>query len=348
MIGGRGTRREVWAALLLWGSLACVSSPASGPAWRSPALARVWPTPPDAPRIVHLGQIETPGDLGRRRSLVARLLGTLLGEEDTRLIKPVALAVNAEGLLAVADPSVPTLHLFDLARRRYRALAREDAELLRSPVGVALDARGHSYVADSVRGRVFVFDRKGRLQGEIGAGVLERPTGLALDSSAERLYVADTRACQIVVFDAGGEEVLRFGRRGSGPGELNAPTHLAFAPEGQLLVADSLNFRVQSFAPDGSPLWSVGRAGDASGAFARPKGIALDRSGRLYVVDAAFENVQIFSPRGQLLLAFGGPGTGPGELSLPSGIFIDASNTIFVADAFNRRVQIFRLIEEGE
>jgi DNA-binding beta-propeller fold protein YncE len=268
----------------------------------------------------------------------------LFGGETTSMLKPVALAKNSAGLLAVADPGIPTVHFFQLIGRRYWRLEEDLRLRIRSPVGVVVDDSGRVYVADSLANRVFVFDRGRDLIGEIGVGVLGRPTGLALSPAQDRLYVVDTGDCRIVIFDLKGRKLDEFGRRGGAPGEFNAPTYITVAPGGSLAVSDSLNFRVQTFESDGSPKAVFGEPGDGAGSFARPKGIAVDSGGRLYVVDAAFENVQIFEPDGTLLLAFGGPGTENGEFVLPTGLFLDSTDTIWMADSFNKRVQIFRLL----
>jgi DNA-binding beta-propeller fold protein YncE len=317
------------------------------PAWNTPEAELIWPLPPEPPRIEYRGFIRSAADLGRQPGLLQRVASVLFGEDETEMLKPVAVAKNRVGMLVVADPGVPTLHFFDLEERRYRRLEEKLASQLRSPVGVAIDDSGRVYVSDSVRRRVFVLEEGRRLVAELGAGLLERPTGLALSPAQDLLYVVDTTSCRVVVFDRAGSRVGGFGKRGVEPGEFNSPTHISTAPDGTISVSDSLNYRVQRFRPDGALLAGFGRAGDGAGTFARPKGLAADAWGRTFVVDAAFENVQIFDSGGALLLAFGASGSGPGEFLLPSGLFLDSSNTIWVADSFNRRIQVFRLFAEN-
>jgi DNA-binding beta-propeller fold protein YncE len=320
------------------------ASAARRPAWNEPGVRLVWPPPPERARIEYVGAIRSGEDLGRENGWVERLKSVVFGREPMEMVKPTAVAKNEAGLLAVTDTSVPTVHFFDLVQRKYWRLDDDLASLLRSPVGVAVDRTGRVYVADSVQGRIFVFAEGRRLAAEIGLGVLERPTGLALDPSGERLYAVDTLRCRVVVFLLDGRQVGEFGNRGAGPGEFNAPTHIVVSRQGRISVSDSLNFRVQTFDSAGTPVAAFGEPGDAAGMFSRPKGVGADTSGRLYIVDAGFENVQIFDPDGTLLLAFGGPGIGAGEFYLPSGLFLDSSNTIWVADSFNKRVQVFRFI----
>jgi sugar lactone lactonase YvrE len=351
-----GTRRfrgsclavALWlaGAWLFSSSPGCVSGELEAGFWERGEVERVWPPPPDRARVGYLGEIRSARSLGKPRSWLQKLGDRIMGESPMSLVKPLAVARNASGLLVVADPSFPTVHFFDLQRREYHWLKDDLSSLLGTPVGVALDDQGNAYVTDSLRRRIFVFDAQRRLVTEFGLGLLERPTGIALGPAQKQLYVVDTLACELLVFELNGRLVGRFGSRGAGPGQLNAPTHVAVSPDGTIAISDTLNFRVQTFEPDGTLLGSFGRAGNRPGTFARPKGIAYDRHGRLYVADGGFDNVQIFDPQGRLLLVFGSGGSGPGEFNLPVGLFLDSTNTIWVTDSYNSRVQAFRLMED--
>jgi hypothetical protein len=160
-----------------------------------------------------------PGSSRRRgesgSNWLEKLKNLIFGAEPTEMIRPAALAINDERLLVVADPGVPTVHFFDLERRRYdRADDAVAAELV-SPVGVALDDQGRAYVADSVQRRIFVLDSEGSLVARLGEGLLERPTGIALDPTRQLLYVVDTLACQVVTLVPGRD--VGSVRQGGGP-----------------------------------------------------------------------------------------------------------------------------------
>jgi len=331
-----------WLAIAFSG---CVSRPPEQAFWERSDLDLVWPLPPETARVGYLGEIRSGEALRGRKSWLGRLVDRIAGQEPMSLLKPMSVASNGAGLLVVADPGLATVHFFDLVRRRYDWLADEDSSLLAVPVGVALDGQGNTYVTDSARRRVFVFDSRRRLVREIGEGLLERPTGIAIDPSQERLYVVDTVAAAVFTFDLGGEMLSRFGASGSGPGQMNGPTYVAVGPSGDLAISDSLNFRVQTFRPDGTFLRAFGSVGDSAGDFARPKGVAFDSHGRLYVVDGAFDNVQIFDPEGRLLLTLGGSGRDVGRFNLPVGLSLDSNRILWVTDSYNGRIQAFRLLE---
>jgi DNA-binding beta-propeller fold protein YncE len=97
-----------------------------------------------------------------------------------------------------------------------------------------------------------------------------RPTGIAIDRAAGRLYVADTLKNEIVVTDLQGHDILRFGRSGEGAGEFNAPTQLCLSA-GRVYVTDALNARVQFFGLDGKYLGGFGRLGRNAGDSTNPK-----------------------------------------------------------------------------
>ena len=140
----------------------------------------------------------------------------------------------------------------------------------------------------------------------------------------ERLYVVDILHHEVHVLDKlSGALLFKFGKAGSGVGELFQPTNIALGPDGDVYVAETGNFRVQRFKSDGTHVRFYGEVGNVPGAFARPKGVAVDRDGRIYVADAAFQNVQVFENSGRLLMDFGRPMPGLDGLNLPAAVRLD-------------------------
>jgi len=300
----------------------------------------VWPDPPAEPRIRYVQSLSGPQDAGIAKSFFGRLAEALFGRTGEYFIRPTGVA-ERDGVLYVADPGSQAIWIFDRPDQRFIKVERIGKTPLVSPVAVAVGPDGGVFVADSALGKVFLLDRKGSLLRTAAEDGLERPAGLAYDSATGRLYIADSLAQQIAVYDAAGARILAWGKRGSGQGDFNHPTHLFLGRSGTLLVTDALNFRVQAFNRDGQFLWQVGRQGDGSGDFAGPKGVAEDSRGHVYVVDALFDAVQIFERDGTFLLGFGERGVRPGHFWLPGGIFITGTDRIYVADSYNQRVQVF-------
>lgn len=313
--------------------------------WESAAR---WPPAPNPPRIVRVGAIRSEQDVQISRGLLGWLGDTVLGEDEgLRLVRPVGVAVETGRRLVVADPGLPAVVVFDLRTGRTRALVRTAAGALRSPIGVALDGAGRLFVSDSALGVVAAFDAGGRCLWTTPPGALARPTGLAVDPGRGRLYVVDTLAHAVVLYDLEGRRLGRFGTRGDAVGELNFPVFAALAPGGDLFVTDAMNGRIQRFAPDGRVRGTLGRRGDVPGTFTHPKGVAPTAEGRVLVADSVFDNVQLFDAAGRLLLVFGTHGAGDSGLALPEGIAVDGEGRVFVADSLNHRVQIFRTVPEA-
>lgn len=328
------------AALLLSG---CMPVQPDGAGGSGTSVDRVWPSPPAIARIRFVRTISTPADLGITRSFFRRMLDRITGASAAHLVRPSGVAEHA-GVLYVADPGARSLWLFDSANQRVTRVQQVDGTALMSPVAVAVRADGAAFVADSRLAKVFLIDRQGKYLGLTVQAGLQRPAALAWDEHGGRLYVADSAGQRIMAFDAQGRQLLSWGRRGTGAGEFNFPTHLALAGDGELLVTDALNFRIQAFDRDGKFLWQFGRHGDGSGNLAMPKGVAIDSGHHVYVVDALFNVVQLFDRDGTYLMSFGGQGTAPGQFWLPGGLYIDDQDRIYVADAYNRRVQEFQFI----
>ncbi|MHB8837715.1 MAG: 6-bladed beta-propeller [Gemmatimonadaceae bacterium] len=339
-------RRTPWLAVLLVATLGCPRQGSTGVRFEAVAAAEpplVWPAAPAVPRIRHLADIASPTDIGVRQSWLRRIVSLFTGAGTPRLRQPHGVAVDSAGRVFVADVAARAVHVFDPTKGEYRVLTASGRHGFVAPVGVALDDAGSVYVSDPELGEVIVFDAAGRERRRIHEG-LERPTGLAYDRRRDMLFVADTKAHRIAMFDSTGRWRGSFGRRGVGNGEFNFPTNVGIAPDGSVLVVDALNFRVQVFSPDGRYVRQFGQNGDAVGDLARPKGIAVDTEGHVYVVDGLYDVVNVFDAAGRLLLSFGGAGHGRGQFWLASGIAIDRDDRIYVADSFNNRVQVLQYL----
>ena len=64
----------------------------------------------------------------------------------------------------------------------------------------------------------------GALKG--GEGYFKRPTGIAVDSAAQRIYVTDTLRDKVFVLDMQGNVLQSIGDSGDAEGEFNFPTEL--------------------------------------------------------------------------------------------------------------------------
>ena len=289
-----------------------------------------------------------------KRGFWTKVVDIVAGAPDYHFMaRPYSVVTDSRGRIIVTDPDLGGVHVFDFEKQKYKFLSREEGkETLKTPQCVTVDAHDNIYVTDSESGKVQVWDVNlkwrraiGSLKG--GEGFFKRPTGIAVDSGAQRIYVSDTVRHKVFEIDMQGNVLQTIGKNGAGPGEFNFPTELRLNRE-QLIVVDAMNFRVQVLDRSGQFQYEVGKIGEVSGSMYRPKGVAVDSEGDLYVVDGIFDTVQVFNPKGELLYYFGRTGAGPAEFQLPSGLYIDHNDRIYVVDTFNRRVQVFRYMGAGK
>jgi DNA-binding beta-propeller fold protein YncE len=283
-----------------------------------------------------------------KRTFWTRLIDVVAGEPDFHyLVNPYSITTDSRGRIIITDPGADGVHIFDFGQQKYKFLTRKrkDKDPMLMPQCVAVDAHDNIYVTDSEAGKIFVFEPSGKYQRAIGSlkggeGMFKRPTGIAVDSAAQRIYVTDTLRDKIYMMDMQGSVLQMIGKRGTGDGEFNFPTELRLNGQ-ELAVVDAMNFRVQVLSRSGEFRYSIGKIGDSVGAMFRPKGISYDSEGHLYVVDGLWGSVQVFDSQGRLLYYFGQKGTGLGEFQLPAGLQIDSNDRIFVVDSYNHRVQVF-------
>lgn len=310
----------------------------------------------EVPRYVYVGELLGEQNFvdaePKQKNVLIQALKWVAGLLDLQnavvLQRPQSGTVDENGRILVTDVSRGAVFVFDPVSGQMDVW--EYAEGFRrfsAPTGIALGPAGRVFVADADQKVVVVLDKDGKGIRVIGNGQLERPTGLAWDANAALLYVADTQAHQIKVFDVTGRLVRTIGQRGEGPGEFNYPTYLTLS-HGRLVVSDTMNARVQIITLDDSaPPVILGERGTKVGNFVRPKGVAVDSENNIYVVESYYDHLLIFDRQARFLLPIGGTGREAGAFYLPGGVWVDGENRVFVADTFNGRIAVFQFLGGG-
>ena len=313
----------------------------------------LWPDLPEVPRYRYAGQLlgeenfvepegEQPGALLRAWKWIAGIGGEA-EEPDRSLVRPQSGMV-AGSRIYVTDVGRSAVFVFDKAGGRLSIWDQADGgSNFISPVGITAGKDGSVLVADSELRRIVRLSAEGKALGSFGADILERPTGLVRDAANNRVYVVDTRAHNIKLFDDDGKLIDIIGQRGESPGEFNAPTHIAL-DGARLYVTDTLNARVQVLDLDGGPVSTIGKRGLYLGNLTRPKGVSVDADDNIYVVESYYDHLLVFDRQGEFLLPIGGTGNRVGQFYLPSGVWNDNMGRVYVADMYNRRVMILQFL----
>ncbi|MBF0428334.1 MAG: 6-bladed beta-propeller [Magnetococcales bacterium] len=321
------------------------------------AFPLFWPMPPEQPRYAWEGVFQTANDVQLKKNnddLLKQAIG--YASEAKKIFKKPVRVAAANGRVFVTDSMTKSVHVFDAVRRRYFMFGFRFQGALVQPLGVAVDGAGQVYVVDAGRKVIVVYDEMGLWMRNIGDKLgLERPGGIAVSPSGDRVYVTDRDRADsdnhlLWIFDGQGNLLRKVGKRGAEDGEFNYPTDVAVGPDGRVFVLDAGNFRVQIFDREGKFLHKWGQVGRSLGQFARPRTLSVDKDGLIYVVDGAFANIQVFNDTGQLLLPMGTRGMedGPARFSSPAGIAVDGTGRIFVVDQWLLKVEVLRKLTDAE
>ena len=231
-----------------------------------------------------------------------------------------------------------------------------------SPAGIAIDASGNLYVADtgnstirriSITGDVSTFAGVGSEVGSVdGTGAAARfdaPRALAIDGSGN-IYVADSSANSIRRITTPGAVVTTFA---SG---FNVPSGVATDAAGNVYVADTENHSIRIVTPAGavSTFAGTGVQGSAdlaaaSATFTSPAGIAVAGSGAsriVYVADTgngtirAIAGGQVRTLAGTAQTFGSADASGPAASFLfPHGLAVDGAGNVYAADTGNHTIR---------
>jgi sugar lactone lactonase YvrE len=162
------------------------------------------------------------------------------------------------------------------------------------PHGATVDAEGNLWVTDEqgkdgIGQQVFKFSPDGKVLMTLGKagvasdapGLFDQPTDVAVAANGD-IFVTEGHLQgnnRVSKFSKDGKFIRMWGKKGSGPGEFNAPHTIAIDSQGRLFVGDRSNNRIQIFDQDGKyiDIWMQ---------FGRPSGIFIDKDDTMYVADS--------------------------------------------------------------
>jgi len=232
---------------------------------------------------------------------------------------PADVAVDSTGTVYIADtwnnrirkvtPSGVVTTLAGSTRGYFDSTGT--AAQFDNPYGIAVDASGNVYVADTRNHRI----RKITPSGEV--------TTLAGSTQG---YA-----------DGNGATA-----------QFNYPNDVAVDASGTVYVADADNHRIRKITPSGEVTTLAGSGytdEDGHGGFADgtgttaqfdwPYGVAVDSSGNVYVADAANNRIRKITAGGVVTTLAGAAD----QFYMPGGVAVDSSGTVYIADTWNNRIR---------
>lgn len=125
-------------------------------------------------------------------------------------------------------------------------------------------------------------------------------------------------------------------------GNLNQPSDIAIAPDGNIFFVDGVHHRIIVVGNDGRFKFSFGREGNGKGDFVRPLGIDITENGKVFIADTGNHRVQVFNLKGDFQYMFSVK-SGPGEK--PSDpVDVQASkikNYLYISDNDNHKIKVY-------
>jgi uncharacterized protein (TIGR03437 family) len=279
----------------------------------------------------------------RVREVVSGTISTVAGNGTAAFLGDAAAATSAELNLpsGVAVDSAGNLYIADTANCVIRKVAGTTITTyvgsdtnyvvncggggdhglainaqLANPTGLALDAAGNLYIADTGNSRIRIVNKAtGIITSLSTAGInLTSPKGVAVDAAGD-VYIADT-----------------------GNGRI-----LEVTPVGSITKTTTVaGTGVNGYSGDGSPATSA--------QLNNPYGVALDAAGNIYITDTNNQRIRMVSAATGIITTVAGTGRsgyagdgGPStsaQLSFPRGMLVDASGKIYVSDAQNNVIRL--------
>ena len=204
-----------------------------------------------------------------------------LNEEvgPAELKKPIAVAVDDDGNVYVADSGRKDIAVYDSKGKYLRSMGKE----LSQTGLVAVDVyKNFLFTLDNHQGFIFVLDRKtGELLTTIGNNPdktknLAMPNGMTVDNKGN-IHVVNMGNGTVKEYDMDGNLLSTFGRLGDSPGEFTRPRGITVDDDGNIFVVDAGHQVAQVFNDQRRILGFFGQPGLPAGSMNLPAGIAVTK-----------------------------------------------------------------------
>jgi sugar lactone lactonase YvrE len=302
----------------------------------------------------------------------------------TRFADPFGVALDKQGNLYVADGgNNNSIRKIDLAGISTTLAGGEEgyaegagkAAAFNTPSGLAIDAAGNLYVADTGNNAIRKITPQGVVSTLAGDGLagdkdgkgaaaqFNGPIGVAVDREGV-VYVADTYNDRIRRIGLDGEVTTIAGGKRAGLADgaaaqalFDTPTGLAVSAAGELYIADTGNSAIRKLDKGGKvSTVAIAKEDDRVSLLRLPIAIALTPDGFLYLASNSHGRLAQITPAGEVVAvqdidrpAQPGYGADGGvRLYAPRGIALSNDGSLFITDAATFRLHHVGVPPAGE
>jgi len=213
------------------------------------------------------------------------------------------------------------------------------------PYSIAVDSRGRAIVTDPGANGIHIFDFENHKYKFIerrdkGRDSMRSPQCVALDAQ-DNIYISDSEAGKIFVFEPSGKFRRTIGSLKGGEGYFKRPTGIAVdSTAKRIYITDTLRDKIFVLDMDGAVLQSIGRRGNGQVEFNLPTEV-LVRDENVFVVDAMNFRVQSLNRSGAFESEIGRLGDSSGSMFRPKGIGVDSEGHLYIVDGLWGVIQVF-------
>lgn len=291
---------------------------------------------------------------------------------DIRLHYPASFAVSANGKYKVAcQPLLVRCQSYALDKTQHASTMEDSARweqgVTRHQYGSAMAVDGDILaVLYPEEHAVLLLDAstdKPRLVEVVGgygsvAGKFKNPSGIAVDSAKNLLYVSDAHNHRVQIFSLKRDKnnkilsavfKLGYGQFGHGNGEFNEPSTLVKRSNGDVLVMDTLNNRVQTIDSDFEITAEASLASNTLNIFSSVLNFTATAKGHEFYWLDTYRPKVVVSNNASVVKRTLGERTVEGRKGLPQvdrlvfpgGIALDENANVYIADSVAQKIKKF-------
>jgi trimeric autotransporter adhesin len=268
---------------------------------------------------------------------------------SARLFAPRGVAHDSSGNIYIADTGSNTIRMIEKSTGIITTVAGNisaykvdvfggyggdrgpaTSARLRRPRGVAVDASGNIYIADTENNCIRMVTKR---------------TGIITTVAGNRTHRSSQN------YNDGGLATSA---------TLSSPRAVAFDASGNIYISDAYHQRIRMVTKSTGVITTVagnstrGYSGDGglatSAALGSVNGLAFDASGNLYIADSTNNRIRMVTKSTGIITTVAGKGysgnSGDGglatsaRLSYPTGVAVDASGNLYIVDYRNNRIRL--------